>query len=273
MTNRTVVLLTLLLSIIFAFLWISVCRTPKQKRLEWGPVCNGLQMAAWRNPGETRVYCVIRNQSEQSIRYNHYGLGHWEFVTVYARPAGTNEWLKLPIRDRDNRPRVGCIPPNVRILLPEKKMYPQYKEGVTPLPPRNYTFSVNLLDFIWPESWKGEIEIRITQRLYRYGSDTWSGDIESPILRISMDEIQDLYQGSGWNVSVEKFSQIKIGMDLSKVKEIMGKPRLTILGKEGTSCQTLHYYEGYPTTDSRPRFVIEIEDDKVISITDMENRK
>jgi hypothetical protein len=184
-------------------------RSRRPARFRWGPQdpC-GLQMAAWREPGRSVLRCVVRNHGDHSICYSDYWLGYWGKLTVEARPRGGRAWSRMVWRGEPgtinpesgtSRRRIGraikhggASPSDVHALEPGEEMPPPYREGkklsVAPTTP-TCSFSVNLAELEWPDSWKGDAEVRISQKLGGDGSEgTWEGTLKSQVLAVPLRE-------------------------------------------------------------------------------------
>lgn len=168
---------------------------PRPEKLAWGPAAPaGLKMAAHRPAGWSDVWCVIANRGGKKVRYSDYFVGYWGALTVEARPAGSEKWTKLERRDAKGLDvkSAGAFPANVHVLEPGEEV-PFYRRGQKhgePLPAgRRYSFSVSLGAYEWPAAWKGDVEVRISQRLGWDGSkDTWKGTLKSPAMVVPVKE-------------------------------------------------------------------------------------
>src|SRR5688572_16970333 len=65
-------------------------------QLAWGDRdISGLELGVWQVPGTMTLLCDIRNQGNDSIRYNLCFLGQQEAISIYARPIGAGEWKRI----------------------------------------------------------------------------------------------------------------------------------------------------------------------------------
>ncbi|MHC4502660.1 MAG: hypothetical protein ACYTFI_05085, partial [Planctomycetota bacterium] len=76
---------------------------PRPQLTAWGELlephlsARGLQMAAWRVPGEPFLFCLVRNPSQDPATYpsGPGGLGWWEWTTVRARVEGAADFRSV----------------------------------------------------------------------------------------------------------------------------------------------------------------------------------
>ncbi len=167
----------------------------RPKKLAWGPAAPaGLKMGAHRPAGWSDVWCVIRNRGDRKVRYSDYFVGYWGALTVEARPTGSKKWSELKRRDAKGLDvkSAGASQSNVHVLEPGEEV-PFYrwgrKHGKLLPAGRRYSFSVSLGAYQWPASWKGDVEVRISQRLGWDGSkNTWKGSLTSAVLVVPVKE-------------------------------------------------------------------------------------
>ncbi len=170
----------------------------RPKKLAWGPAAPaGFKMAAHRPAGGSDVWCVIANRGDKKVRYSGYFVGWWEALTVEARPAGSKKWTKLKRFEAMSLPvkSAGASPSSLHVLEPGEEV-PFYRWGQKhgePLPAgRRYSFKVSLAAYEWLAAWKGDVEVRISQRLGGDGSkDTWKGTFKSAVLVVPVKEARN----------------------------------------------------------------------------------
>ena len=161
--------------------------------IEWGPEAHsGLQLGAWIDPTRPVLWCLIRNQGDQSIQYSDYLLDYWESVTVRARSGSSGEWRDIPRREKQRLVlSAGAASRNVHLIEPQGIMHPKtvaiLEVSYVPI----HTLSVHLTDFDWPEDWTGTVDVVVEQRLGRDASiNTWEGVLESPVIEISVSRLR-----------------------------------------------------------------------------------
>ncbi len=171
---------------------------PRPEKLDWGKTLNGLRMAAWRAPGETRVCCVIKNASDKPVRYCHYAIGHWQRMTIQVRPVGENSWFKLKVAHINPGSYLSepGMKHHVRELRPEEEIRVEVITfDMYPMDERDFTFGVELLDYTWPTSLKGKqaVEMKIAAQLFdvKGVEGLCKGTLESQVMRIPVKDLEE----------------------------------------------------------------------------------
>ncbi len=159
---------------------------PNKSDLVWGKDEQGLRMAVWTNPEATKVFAVVRNFSKKKICYCDYVLGN--FGKIYARKNSNYEWQEMNFRpatkeEIENQTYIGFLPcSDNSILKPNKEMPPfksQYK-GDTEVANQNYSFAIDLSDYVFPSNLSGIVQVKIVQHIFHGRCDNaFEGDLES----------------------------------------------------------------------------------------------
>lgn len=155
---------------------------PGKKDLSWGVEADGLRMAVWTNPAADKIFAAVRNFSSKKICYCRVDGNNF---TVYARKNAGSPWQKLEFK---TLPEESVIVPicNTVTIKPNEEM-PSYALKNGARKKKNYSFSVDLREYLFPADWRGTVEVKIIQsNVYCGKAKNKLGEVESPAFEIKL---------------------------------------------------------------------------------------
>lgn len=155
---------------------------PGKKDLSWGAESDGLRMAVWTNPAANKIFAAVRNSSAKKICYCQVEGNNF---TVYARKNAASPWQELKFKTPLQE--VVILPICTTGTLTSNEEMPSYVVQNGARKKKNYSFSVDLREYIFPADWSGTVEIKITQsNVYCDKHKNELGDVESPAFKIKL---------------------------------------------------------------------------------------
>lgn len=174
--------------------------------ISWGqPDVSGLQLGIYQTKPNSTIFCIIRNQGTEKIRFSDYYLdwGAPNGISFWARPIGKEDatWTKLASSGFYTNVSRGLGPheKNRITLLPGRKyltrLFFSSMNSTWPVDFEQSSRFVSPFAYIWPAQWSGAVEFKIEQELPNFDGDAkdlWEGRLTSGVLEGDVDEIRRL---------------------------------------------------------------------------------